>query len=126
MSNPQQKQILIIDDDAMNREVMEAFLRLENYDVELAYDGRQGIDSATALVPNLIILDVRMPDISGYEVCKLLKNQAGTAHIPIVFVSGFDGQEDRQHGLEVGADGFLTRPFDADELLALVSDLTKN
>lgn len=126
MSNPQQKRILIIDDDAMNREVMEAFLSLENYIVELAFDGQQGIDAATNLVPDLVILDVRMPDMSGYEVCKLLKNQTITQHIPIMFVSGFDAPEDRERGEEVGADDFLTRPFDADDFLERVSRLISN
>lgn len=123
MSNPQQKRILIIDDDAMNREVMEAFLMIENYDVGLAHDGRRGIQMATQWRPDLIILDVRMPDMSGYEVCEFLKNQADTQHIPIMITTGFDAKEDRLRGETVGADDFLTRPFDADKLIDLVAAL---
>lgn len=124
MSNTEPKRILVVDDDAMNREVMEAFLRSENYDVKLAYDGKHGISLATEWQPNLIILDVRMPDMTGYEVCEKLKSQSETAHIPIMIVSGFDAKEDRLRGQEVGASDFITRPFDADDLLKRVSHLS--
>jgi CheY-like chemotaxis protein len=124
VSNPQQKRVLVIDDDAMNREVMEAFLSIENYDVALAHDGQQGIQMAMQWQPDLIILDVRMPDMSGYEVCEYLKNQAATQHIPIVIATGFDAKEDRIRGQTVGADAFLTRPIDADRLIDLVGTFT--
>lgn len=125
MNNPQQKRILVIDDDAMNREVMEAFLMIENYDVGLAQDGQRGIQMASQWQPDLIILDVRMPDMSGYDVCELLKNQAETQHIPIVITTGYDAKEDRLRGETVGADDFLTRPIDADKLIELVAALVK-
>jgi two-component system cell cycle response regulator len=126
VSNPQQKRILVIDDDAMNREVMEAFLQAEKYSVNLAYDGQQGISKATEWLPNLIILDIRMPDMTGFEVCEKLKQESKTAHIPIMIVSGFDAQEDHDRGIAVGAAGFLTRPFDADDLLDLVKNLVSS
>lgn len=126
MSNSAKKRILIIDDDAMNREVMEAFLSSENYDVLLASDGQSGISSATRNIPDAIVLDVRMPDMSGYEVCEQLKKQDSTKAIPVMIVTGFDAKEDFERGQEAGADDFLTRPFDGDDLLTRVGNLVSS
>lgn len=126
MSASEKKRILVIDDDAMNREVMEAFLSSENYVVLLASNGEDGLASATQNLPDAIVLDIRMPDISGYEVCDQLKNKDLTATIPIMIVSGFDSKEDFERGKEVGADDFLTRPFDGDDLLARVRRMVSN
>lgn len=123
MSNTDQKRILVIDDDAMNREVMEAFLSSENYTVYLASSGEAGIEAAEKHLPDAIILDVRMPDMSGYDVCSHLKNQASTQAIPIMIVTGFDDRKDFERGKEVGADEFLTRPFDGDDLLNRVAKM---
>ena len=78
MTTSNNKKILVIDDDAMNREVMEAFLLSEGYEVLLASDGQKGLDFAHQYQPNAIILDVRMPDMSGYSVCEKLKQSAET------------------------------------------------
>ncbi|MEM9951634.1 MAG: response regulator [Chloroflexota bacterium] len=126
MSNTEQKRILVIDDDAMSREVMEAFLSSENYIVSLASNGTDGIASAEALLPDAIILDVRMPDMSGYDVCLHLKAQASTELIPIMIVTGFDDRRDFERGKEVGADEFLTRPFDGDDLLERVNKMVNS
>ncbi len=120
MTNSQQKQILVIDDDAMNREVMEAFLSSEDYTILLAHNGETGIQLATQALPDAIILDVRMPDMSGYDVCEYLKKQTATQTIPIMIVTGFDSKKDIEQGQAVGADQFLSRPFDGDDLLQRV------
>jgi two-component system, cell cycle response regulator len=117
------KRILVVDDDAMNREVMEAFLSLESYDVLLASNGNQGLSLAEQTKPNLIILDVRLPDILGYEVCEILKQKADTRSIPILMVTGFDAKEDRERALQVGVDDFLSRPFDGEALIEHVNRL---
>ena len=111
MTNSQQKQILVIDDDARNREVMEAFLSSEDYTILLAHNGETGIQLATQALPDAIILDVRMPDMSGYDVCEYLKKQTATQTIPIMIVTGFDSKKDIEQGQAVGADQFLSRPF---------------
>lgn len=126
MGNSDKKQILVIDDDAMNREVMEAFLSSENYEVLLASNGENGLASATQNIPDAIVLDVRMPDMSGYEVCEQLKNQDSTKAIPVMIVTGFDAKEDFERGKSVGADDFLTRPFDGDDLLTRVRGLVSS
>ena len=123
MNQTESKVILIIDDDAMNREVMEAFLTSEDFAVLLAKNGQEGFASARENIPHGIILDVRMPDMSGYEVCKQLKAEQTTQHIPVMIVTGFDAKEDFERGREAGADDFLTRPFDGGELLERVANL---
>lgn len=126
MSDSEKKCILVIDDDAMNREVMEAFLSSENYDVLLASNGEDGLASANQNLPDAIVLDIRMPDMSGFDVCQQLKNETSTGSIPIMIVSGFDDKKDIERGKEVGADDFLTRPFDGDDLLARVRRMVSN
>lgn len=117
------KTILVIDDDAMNREVMEAFLMAESYQVLLAHNGTEGLQLAKQHLPDLILLDVRMPDLSGYEVCAVLKQQPPTKTIPVMLVTGFDAPEERRLGMQAGADDFLTRPFNGDQLLQRVANL---
>jgi len=110
--------ILVIDDDALNREIMEAFL--DAHRVIMARDGHSGLQQARAQVPDLILLDAKMPDLSGYAVCQQLKADAQTAHIPVLMITGYNSEEDRQSATQAGADAFLTRPFDAAEFLELV------
>jgi len=126
VSDSEKKCILVIDDDAMNREVMEAFLSSENYDVLLASNGEDGLASANQNLPDAIVLDIRMPDMSGFDVCQQLKSETSTGSIPIMIVSGFDDKKDIERGKEVGADDFLTRPFDGDDLLARVRRMVSN
>lgn len=123
MNKSENKQVLVVDDDAMNREVMEAFLLSEDYDVLLASNGEQGLELALKHLPSAIILDVRMPDMSGYEVCNQLKNGDTTKDIPIMIMTGFDAKEDFERGQAVGADEFLTRPFNGDDLLARIHSM---
>jgi CheY-like chemotaxis protein len=115
------KLILVIDDDAMNREVMEAFLQAEDYRVNVASDGAGGLEKAFDQPPDLILLDVRMPDKTGYEVCRELKADPRTADVPVIIVTGFSGEEERERGRAAGTDGFLTRPFSIDDFLEEVN-----
>jgi two-component system cell cycle response regulator len=117
------QRILVVDDDAMNREVMEAFLSLESYEVLLANNGTQGLALAEQKSPNLIILDVRLPDILGYKVCETLKQKAETKAIPVLMVTGFDAKEDRDRAITAGVDDFLSRPFDGEDLIQRVKQL---
>lgn len=117
------KRILVVDDDAMNREVMEAFLSLERYEVLLAHNAQEGLLLAEQKKPHLIILDVRMPDMLGYEVCEILKRKPSTSAIPVLMVTGFDAREDRERAVQAGVDDFLSRPFEGETLLEHVKDL---
>ncbi len=102
---------------------MEAFLTAESYQVLLAHNGTEGLQLAKQHRPDLILLDVRMPDLSGYEVCTTLKKQPPTQSIPVMLVTGFDAPEDRRLGAQAGADDFLTRPFSGEQLLQRVANL---
>jgi len=120
------KLILVVDDDAMNREVMEALLETEGYQVLTARNGKIALQIASDKHPNLILLDVRMPDISGYDVCKKLKSDATTADITIIIISGLDGPEERRRSKEAGADMFMPRPFGGETFLEEIRRIFTN
>ena len=123
MNHASKKVILVADDDAMNREIMEAFLSAENYEVALANNGTSALQKASAIQPDLIILDVKMPDMTGYEVCKQLRNDTNTRDIAIMMVTGFDAKEDREQALRAGANVFFPRPFEGEALITQVGKL---
>src|SRR5260370_30355420 len=112
--------ILCIDDDPNIRDLVNAALELDGYNVILASDGTQGLVRATVDQPNLIILDVMLPDMRGWDVLRDLKQQPRTANIPVIFLSALDETEDRVTGLALGADDYVGKPFAVKELLARV------
>jgi CheY-like chemotaxis protein len=116
-------QVMVVDDDDMNREIIEAFLVSEGYEVVLAHNGRQALTLLQAQRPALVLLDVRMPDMNGYEVCQQIKGNPQTRQIPVVMVTGYDSDEEKQRGQQAGTDAFMSRPFDGDDLLSLVNSL---
>ena len=117
--------ILVVDDIEANVRLLEAKLAAEYYDVSVAYDGRTALDKAAAELPDIVLLDVMMPGLDGFEVCRQLKADPTTRHIPVVLVTALDGRRDRLQGLEAGADDFLTKPIDDVALLARVRSLTR-
>ncbi|GMG83896.1 PleD family two-component system response regulator [Paralimibaculum aggregatum] len=117
--------ILIVDDVPSSRLIARAKLSMAYYDVIEAETGEEAIDIAAREEPDLILLDVMMPGIDGFETCRRLKTQARTAHIPVVMLSSLSNRADRVRGLECGADDFLTKPFDDTALLSRVSSLTR-
>ncbi|MET0545589.1 MAG: PleD family two-component system response regulator [Caulobacterales bacterium] len=117
--------ILIVDDYEPNLKLLEARLSYEYFQVYKARDGRSAIECAVALDPDVILLDVMMPGLDGYQTCEILKANPKTSHIPVVMVTALDGQEDRVRGLEAGADDFLTKPIDELPLLARVRSLAR-
>ncbi|MFZ1990370.1 MAG: PleD family two-component system response regulator [Alphaproteobacteria bacterium] len=117
--------ILIVDDIITNIKVLEAKLRAEYYEVLTASSGPEGLAIAQKDFPDLILLDVMMPVMDGFEVCRRLKAAPATAHIPVVMVTALDGVEDRVRGLEAGADDFLTKPIDEMALMARIKNLVR-
>jgi two-component system cell cycle response regulator len=117
--------ILVIDDIEANVRLLEGKLTAEYFEVISARDGEAAIDMARTASPDIILLDVMMPGISGLEVCRRLKEDQATQHIPVVLVTALDGRADRLAGLEAGADEFLTKPIDDAMLLARVRGLTR-
>jgi two-component system cell cycle response regulator len=117
--------ILVVDDIEANVRLLQAKLSAEYYEVSVAYDGLAALEAAAAEQPDIILLDVMMPGLDGFEVCRRLKADIATRHIPVVLVTALDGRRDRLVGLDAGADDFLTKPIDDVSLLARVRSLTR-
>ena len=114
--NKEQNSVLIIDDEVDILNLLALHLRLKNYIVYQASNGKEGIELAISEKPDIIIIDVMMPDMSGFEVCKKLKESIETANIPIIFLTARSTIDDKINGLGCGADDYIVKPFDFDEL----------
>ncbi len=119
------KKILIIDDLPENAFILQDRLEGEGYEVITAYNGKTGMEKAYATLPDLILLDVMMPDTTGFEVCRILVNDPKTKHIPIVLVTAKANAEDTKEGFEAGAFDYIKKPFNRVELLARVNSALK-
>ena len=115
--------ILVVDDHAASRMAAVAVLAMEGYEVIEADSGFTGVELVAQKAPDLILLDVMMPEMDGFQVCQLLKQNEHTRLIPIIFISGLNDRRSRIRGIEVGADDFLSKPFDRLELTARVKSL---
>jgi DNA-binding response OmpR family regulator len=108
--------ILIVEDDLDVADMLNAYFRVQGYEVFTVNWGEDGVRAATTTRPELIILDIRLPDIDGYEVARRLRSDRKTQTIPIIFLTEKRDRADRLHGLELGADDYITKPFDVQEL----------
>ncbi|MEE2690008.1 MAG: PleD family two-component system response regulator [Pseudomonadota bacterium] len=117
--------VLVVDDLEPNVKLLEAKLRAEYFDVIGAFSGQEAINKAKEEQPDIILLDVMMPGMDGFEACRIVKKSPETAHIPVVMVTALDQQADRVAGLEAGADDFLTKPVEDVALFARVRSLTR-
>jgi adenylate cyclase len=115
-----QATILVVDDEIKNSKLLEALLTPRGYKVIKAFNGQQAIDHAREHLPDLILMDVMMPVMDGYNACKMLKEMPETRLIPVVFMTALGQVEDRIKGLDAGADDFLTKPVNRDELMARI------
>ncbi|HEY5561770.1 MAG TPA: hybrid sensor histidine kinase/response regulator [Clostridiaceae bacterium] len=119
--------ILIVDDDETSRCILSKILSNANYEIKQAACGKEALEKAETEKPNLIILDIDLPDITGYEVCVQLKLNPVTEYIPILCISSFyTKSEDLVNGLECGADNYLIKPIDFHVLLAIVKSMIRN
>jgi DNA-binding response OmpR family regulator len=119
----QRRKILIVDDDRDTREMLTLALELEDYDVEQAANGLRLISSLHVDRPDLILLDVMMSWIDGFELCRSIKKNESFREIPVVFVSARKSGEDVQRGLSAGAADYFTKPLDIDRLAARIREL---
>jgi len=117
--------ILIVDDTPASAKVLAAKLTAEYYDVLVTESGAEALVRASEDDPDIVLLDVMMPEMHGFEVCRRLKSDGRTAHIPVVIVTALGGREDRIQGLAAGADEFLTKPVDDTTLMARVRSLLR-
>ncbi len=119
--------ILIVDDERSIVSTLRISLESDNYKVVEAYTGDGAIQKAHSESPDLIILDIMLPDMIGYEVCSRLRKSPSTRLIPIIMLTGLSGisKSDKRLGLEIGADDYITKPFDLDELIARIHALLR-
>ena len=112
--------ILAVDDTPASLKLLSDLLRNEGYDVRSAINGELALRSAAISPPELVLLDIRMPEMDGFEVCRRLKADPITAQVPVIFVSALTDTDEKLHGFELGAVDFVTKPFQREELLARV------
>jgi DNA-binding response OmpR family regulator/anti-sigma regulatory factor (Ser/Thr protein kinase) len=117
--------ILIVDDAPEGRNLLERLLASEGYTLAFAGDGVEALAKAATLTPDLILMDVMMPHMNGFEVCQRLRADSVLAKVPVILITALDDRAARLHGLEVGADDFVTKPFDEVELLTRVRTITQ-
>jgi diguanylate cyclase (GGDEF)-like protein len=114
------ERILVVDDSETNLLLLTNILQLEGYEVETAQSGPEALQGTRVRLPDLVLLDIMMPEMSGLEVCRILKSDARTSDIPIIFLTALGEVPDRVTGLEVGGDDYIAKPFHPDELRARI------
>ncbi len=119
------KTVLVVDDSVQNVELLTALMQAEGYEVVAAADGLEALAQVAASPPDLILLDIMMPKLDGYAVCRRLKQEAPTRLVPIILLTALGAEEARIRGIEVGADDFITKPFSRAELKARVRSLLR-
>ena len=120
------KVVLVIEDDPDQRRLLERMLSGAGFRVVTAADGEAGIATVVATAPDLIVLDVMMPRLNGFQTCRRLKSDPATARFPVVILTTKDEPADQFWATEVGADAFLNKPVDFPELLATIGRLTED
>jgi len=108
--------LLIVEDDFDISNMLRIYFSGQEYDVDIAPRGSDALEKTRQQLPHLIVLDIMLPDIDGYEVCRRLRTQTRTRHIPVIFLTQKDERSDKLQGLELGADDYITKPFDIEEL----------
>lgn len=125
LSNSSRPKILIVDDNKDNVDLIAYFLKSQNYDIISAFDGVQGLEKVEQEKPDIILLDIMLPKMDGFKVCERIKKNPATMFIPVVMITSLKELKDKIHSLEVGADDFISKPFDNVELLTRVKSLLR-
>lgn len=108
--------LLIVEDDFDISNMLRIYFSRQNYEVDVAPRGSAALEKTRTSLPHLIVLDIMLPDIDGFEVCRILRTNTRTSHVPIIFLTQKDERSDKLQGLELGADDYITKPFDIEEL----------
>ncbi|OGQ50083.1 MAG: hypothetical protein A3I09_02430 [Deltaproteobacteria bacterium RIFCSPLOWO2_02_FULL_47_10] len=121
----QQPRILIVDDNKVNIELLKAQLKSYNYTIEMALDGEEALEKISKNPPDMVLLDLMMPKISGYEVCRSIKQNKDTQFIPVIVITALQELDDKLKAIELGADDFLVKPFNKLELITRIKSLLR-
>jgi PleD family two-component response regulator len=108
--------LLVVEDDVDIGNMLKIYFSGMDFDVDVAVRGSDALEKTKQVLPHLIVLDIMLPDIDGYEVCRNLRTNMRTSHIPVIFLTQRDERSDKLQGLELGADDYITKPFDIEEL----------
>jgi CheY-like chemotaxis protein len=108
--------ILVVEDDVDISKMLRIYFDSQGYEVLVSKKGQEALDTCRAKLPNVIVLDINLPDIDGYDVCRILRSNTRTSYVPIIFLTQRDDRSDKIAGLELGADDYITKPFDIEEL----------
>jgi PleD family two-component response regulator len=108
--------MLIVEDDFDISNMLRIYFQSHGYEVAVAQRGEDALEVCRKQLPHIIVLDIMLPDMDGYDVCRELRNNLRTSHVPIIFLTQKDERSDKIHGLELGADDYITKPFDLEEL----------
>ena len=125
MADSQTSRILIADDNEQNCELLEAYLAEGDYEIAMAFDGQETLERVASFKPDIVLLDIMMPRMSGYEVCKQLKEDASTTGIPVLMVTALNEMGDIEKAVKAGCDDFLTKPVNRLELTTRVKSLLR-
>jgi len=117
--------LLVVEDDIDIGNMLKIYFSGMEFDVDVAVRGSDALEKTKQVLPNLIVLDIMLPDIDGYEVCRNLRTNMRTSHIPVIFLTQKDERSDKLQGLELGADDYITKPFDIEELKLRVQGAIK-
>lgn len=120
------KKVLVVDDEKDIVDILKYNLERENeFEVYTAKDGREALELTEQITPDLILLDIMMPEVNGFEVCKQLKNNSGTSKIPVIFLTAKENEIDEILGLEIGADDYISKPISPRKVLARIKSVIR-
>ncbi len=115
--------ILVVDDEIHIRTLLKITLEMTGYEVDVAADGQEALERVEAQIPDLLLLDIKMPRLNGWQVCEKLKSDDKTKNIPIIMVTAFGQKEARQRSMDLGANEFISKPFETPALLETIKIL---
>jgi DNA-binding response OmpR family regulator len=118
--------VLVVEDDWEINDLVGAYVSIAGFDPVPAHTGAEALRQARAQCPAAVVLDVMLPDVDGFEVCRQLRNEAFTSHVPIIMLTALSGEEDRRRGERCGATCYMTKPFDPERLIDTVRRAVAN